>query len=82
MAAKQLPPFPVVLDRTEDRTFSAFTLALGHYAETARASAAAEGESEQPNQYRIADLYANPVGAEKLPEDVERQLTQAGRALS
>lgn len=82
MAAKPSPPFPVVLDLTDDRAYSALTVALSAFAETARAEAADEEQSEQSNQHRVDDLNATADAAESLLEDVERQLTQAGKALS
>ncbi|WEO76021.1 hypothetical protein BJQ94_11620 [Cryobacterium sp. SO2] len=82
MATEQRKPFPVVLDLTEDRAYSVLTLALSGYAEVARADAADEEQNEQPNQFRVDDLNEIAVTAESLLEDVERQLIEAGKAIS
>jgi hypothetical protein len=82
VAAEHRKPFPVVLDLTHDRAYSVFTLALGRYAEGARVDASDEEQNEQPNQFRIDDLNAIAATAESFLEDVERQLIEAGEALS
>ena len=82
MAAKQLPPFPVVLDLTDDRAYGVLTIALGIFAETARGDADDEAQRESPNQSRVDDLNAIADTAERLLEDIDRQLTQTDKALS
>jgi hypothetical protein len=56
MAQKQQPPFPIVLDLSDNDTYSVLTLALGQYAETARGNAADEAEKEKPNQHPPASF--------------------------
>jgi hypothetical protein len=82
MAQKQQPPFPIVLDLSDNDTYSVLTLALGQYAETARGNAADEAEKEKPNQHQIN--YFNKLAdiAEILVDDVERQRDELGKALS
>jgi hypothetical protein len=82
ITAKQSPPFPVVLDLSDDRTYTVLTVALGAFAETARAEAADEGRSGRTNRQRVDNLNATADAAESLLEDIERQLTQARKTLS
>lgn len=81
MAAQNVA-FHVVLDLSEDHAYSVLTLALEGYAERARADAATEGESEQPNQFQVDDFNALAELAETFLEDIERQLTEAGKSLT
>jgi hypothetical protein len=82
MVAEQRKPFPVVLDLTDDRAYSTLTLALTGYAESARADAADEEQSQEPNELRVENLNTIAVIAESLLEDVERQLAEAEEDLS
>jgi len=82
MPQKQHPPFPVVLDLSDNDAYSVLTTALGDYAETARGRAADEAEIEKPNQHQIDFFNKLADIAENLADDVERQLDELGKALS
>jgi hypothetical protein len=78
-AARQTPPpFPVVLDLSDDLAYAALT----EYAERIRHQAEDEAENANPNQYQVAYLQKVAETAEGLAADVERQLDEAGEAAS
>jgi hypothetical protein len=82
MPETQQPPFPIVLDLTDNDAYSVLTTALGEYAETARGRAADEAEIQVPNQHQIDFFNKLADIAESLVDDVERQLEELGKALS
>jgi hypothetical protein len=82
MPQEQQPPFPVVLDLSDNDAYSVLTAALGEYAETARGNAADEAERETPNPHQIDFFNGLADIAENLADDVERQLNELGKALS
>lgn len=79
---KQQPPFPVVLDLSDNNAFAVLTQALTDYAERARWEAQNETEAANANEYQIADFNKMADIADRLNADVERQLDEAGKATS
>lgn len=82
MTIPALPPFPVVLDLSDQTAHNTLTGALTDYANHSRPNVQDEEENERPDERLAADLRALADAADQLLTDIDRQLDESEKANS